>query len=54
VVSGCTFSAGVAEFRATAGTRSELLMHADTALYAAKMAGRDRAEIAAIPSRTPA
>jgi two-component system cell cycle response regulator len=46
VVSGCTFSAGVAEFPRHGGTRSELLMHADTALYAAKMAGRNRAEIA--------
>lgn len=43
---GCTFSAGVAEYPRHGGSRHELLMRADTALYAAKMAGRNRVHIA--------
>lgn len=41
-LTGCTFSAGVAEYPQHGVTRNELLMRADTALYAAKMAGRNR------------
>ena len=40
-VSGCTFSAGIAEYPRHGATRNELLMRADTALYAAKNAGRN-------------
>ncbi|MBI3229807.1 MAG: diguanylate cyclase [Burkholderiales bacterium] len=43
---GCTFSAGIAEYPRHGSTRHELLMRADTALYVAKMAGRDRAMVA--------
>ena len=43
---GCTFSAGVAEYPLHGASRHELLMRADTALYAAKVAGRDRVHIA--------
>ena len=46
-VTGCTFSAGIAEYPCHGSERSELLMRADTALYAAKMAGRDRVQVAA-------
>ena len=42
----CTFSAGIAEFPKHGASRHELLMRADTALYAAKMAGRDQVMIA--------
>src|SRR5471032_161557 len=42
----CTFSAGVAEYPRHGSERSELLMRADTALYAAKMSGRDRVFVA--------
>lgn len=45
-LSDCTFSAGVAEYPRHGGDRSELLMRADTALYAAKMSGRDRVLVA--------
>jgi two-component system cell cycle response regulator len=45
-VTGCTFSAGIAEYPRHGSTRNELLMRADTALYAAKRHGRDRATIA--------
>jgi two-component system cell cycle response regulator len=45
-LTGCTFSAGVAEYPQHGVTRNELLMRADTALYAAKMAGRNRAMVA--------
>jgi two-component system cell cycle response regulator len=45
-LTGCTFSAGIAEYPRHGATRHELLMRADTALYAAKLAGRDRAMIA--------
>lgn len=46
-LSGCTFSAGIAEYPLHGAGRHELLMRADSALYAAKQAGRDRAMIAA-------
>ena len=42
----CTFSAGVAEYPRHGSERNELLMRADTALYAAKMSGRDRVVVA--------
>lgn len=42
----CTFSAGIAEYPRHGSNRHELLMRADTALYAAKMEGRDRVLIA--------
>jgi diguanylate cyclase (GGDEF)-like protein len=45
-LSGCTFSAGIAEYPLHGAARHALLMRADTALYAAKTAGRDRAMIA--------
>lgn len=45
-IGDCTFSAGIAEFPLHGETRHELLMRADTALYVAKMAGRDQARIA--------
>ncbi|MDY7574242.1 diguanylate cyclase [Actimicrobium sp. CCI2.3] len=45
-LTGCTFSAGIAEYPRHGATRNVLLMHADTALYAAKMAGRNRALVA--------
>ncbi|MES2129661.1 MAG: diguanylate cyclase [Pseudomonadota bacterium] len=45
-MSGCTFSAGIAEYPRHGLSRHELLMRADTALYAAKMAGRNRSAIA--------
>jgi diguanylate cyclase (GGDEF)-like protein len=48
-VRGCTFSAGVAEYPLHGVGRHELLMRADTALYAAKMAGRDRVHVAGCP-----
>lgn len=47
-LSGCTFSAGIAEYPRHGAGRHELLMRADSALYAAKQAGRDRACIAEI------
>ncbi len=46
-LTGCTFSAGIAEYPRHGATRNELLMRADTALYAAKAAGRNRSMIAA-------
>ena len=45
-MSGCTFSAGIAEYPLHGAGRHELLMRADSALYAAKQAGRDRSMIA--------
>ncbi|WP_070291064.1 diguanylate cyclase [Janthinobacterium sp. SUN098] len=45
-LTGCTFSAGIAEYPRHGAGRHELLMRADSALYAAKQAGRDRACIA--------
>lgn len=45
-ISECTFSAGIAEFPLHGESRHELLMRADTALYVAKMAGRNQARIA--------
>lgn len=45
-LSGCTFSAGIAEYPRHGDNRNELLMRADTALYAAKAAGRNRSSIA--------
>ncbi|WP_338845762.1 diguanylate cyclase [Massilia sp. W12] len=45
MIEGCTFSAGIAEYPRHGATRHELLMRADTALYVAKMNGRDRAVI---------
>ncbi len=45
-LSGCTFSAGIAEYPLHGTDRHELLMRADSALYAAKQAGRDRSMIA--------
>jgi diguanylate cyclase (GGDEF)-like protein len=55
-LSDCTFSAGVAEYPLHGASRHELLMRADTALYAAKMAGRDRVHIAGgtVPAAAPA
>ena len=44
-LTGCTFSAGIAIFPQHGSARHELLMRADTALYAAKMAGRDRSRV---------
>lgn len=43
-----TFSAGIAEFPIHGTTRHELLMRADTALYVAKMAGRNQLRVADI------
>ncbi len=43
---GCTFSAGIAEYPRHGASRHELLMRADSALYAAKQAGRDRVLVA--------
>ena len=45
-LSGCTFSAGIAEYPLHGTARHELLTRADTALYAAKLAGRNCAMIA--------
>ncbi len=45
-ISNCTFSAGIAEYPIHGDTRHELLMRADTALYCAKMAGRNQAMVA--------
>ena len=45
-LTGCTFSAGIAEFPRHGTTRNELLMRADTALYAAKIAGRNQSMVA--------
>lgn len=45
-LSGCTFSAGIAEYPRHGAGRHELLMRADSALYLAKQGGRDRAMIA--------
>ncbi|WP_326940201.1 GGDEF domain-containing protein [Actimicrobium sp. GrIS 1.19] len=45
-LTGCTFSAGIAEYPLHGETRNELLMRADTALYAAKVAGRNQAMVA--------
>jgi diguanylate cyclase (GGDEF)-like protein len=45
-IGNCTFSAGIAEYPIHGDTRHELLMRADTALYCAKMAGRNQAMIA--------
>jgi two-component system, cell cycle response regulator len=45
-VGDLTFSAGIAEFPLHGESRHELLMRADTALYVAKMAGRNQAKIA--------
>ena len=45
-LSGCTFSAGIAEYPLHGAGRHELLLRADSALYAAKQAGRDRSMIA--------
>jgi diguanylate cyclase (GGDEF)-like protein len=45
-LSNCTFSAGIAIYPQHGSGRHELLMRADTALYAAKMAGRDRSRVA--------
>ncbi len=42
----CTFSAGIAEYPRHGAGRHELLMRADSALYAAKQAGRDRVRVA--------
>ncbi len=42
-LSGCTFSAGIAEYPRHGFDRHALLTRADSALYAAKLAGRDRA-----------
>ena len=46
-LTGCTFSAGIAEYPRHGVTRNELLVRADTALYVAKAAGRNRSMIAA-------
>ena len=46
VLTGCTFSAGIAEYPQHGTTRNELLMRADTALYAAKIAGRNQSMVA--------
>jgi diguanylate cyclase (GGDEF)-like protein len=40
-----TISVGIAEFPKHGGTAGELLKAADTALYRAKTAGRDRVEV---------
>ncbi|MDC8759648.1 sensor domain-containing diguanylate cyclase [Janthinobacterium fluminis] len=45
-LSGCTFSAGIAEYPRHGASGHELLMRADGALYAAKQAGRDRVLVA--------
>ena len=45
-LSACTFSAGIAEYPRHGAGRHELLMRADSALYAAKLAGRDRVMVA--------
>ncbi len=45
-LTGCTFSAGIAEYPRHGAGRHDLLLRADSALYAAKQAGRDRACIA--------
>ena len=45
-LSDCTFSAGIAEYPRHGAGRHELLMRADSALYAAKLAGRDRVRVA--------
>lgn len=45
-LSGCTFSAGIAVYPTHGNSRNELLMRADTALYAAKVDGRNRAMVA--------
>ena len=45
-LSGCTFSAGIAEYPRHGAGRHELLMRADSALYEAKQNGRDRAMVA--------
>lgn len=47
-LTGCTFSAGIAEYPHHGAGRHELLMRADSALYAAKQAGRDRAMVAVL------
>ena len=45
-LTGCTFSAGIAEYPQHGTIRNELLMRADTALYAAKIAGRNQSMVA--------
>ncbi|GAA4019831.1 diguanylate cyclase [Actimicrobium antarcticum] len=45
-LTGFTFSAGIAEYPQHGLTRNELLMRADTALYCAKLAGRNRSMVA--------
>ncbi len=45
-LTGCTFSAGIAEYPQHGTSRNELLMRADTALYAAKIAGRNQSMVA--------
>ncbi len=47
-LSGCTFSAGIAEYPLHGKLRHELLMRADSALYTAKQSGRNRAVIAEV------
>lgn len=46
-LSGCTFSAGIAEYPRHGASPNALLTRADTALYAAKNAGRNCTKIAA-------
>ncbi len=46
---GCTFSGGVAEYRLHGASGHALRMRADTARYAAKVAGRDRGHSAGCP-----